>query len=72
MNLKIHIQWAALSADEIRPEHEEALKESAITQIAEQMLQGYTSGELHDNIHMLDDDPEEGLSYGGWWSLETE
>lgn len=72
MKLEITAEWKPGSTDEIRPEHRAALKESAITQVVEQMLRGCTCGELIDSIHMLDDDPEEGVHYRGWWSARTE
>lgn len=76
MEINIKIEWVPVSTDEIRPEHRGALKETAITQIAEQMLRGCICGELLDNVYMLDDDPEDGAEdgayYRGWWSLKTD
>ena len=72
MEINIQIAWRATSTDEIRPEHRGALKETAITQIAEQMLRGCICGELLDNIYMLDDDPENGVYYRGWWSMKAD
>lgn len=56
--------------DNIKPEHIEALEERAEDRIRELMAQGYTSGELIDNIHMTDDDPEDGVEYTGWWEMK--
>jgi hypothetical protein len=55
----------------IKPEHVTALEESAEERIAEMMAQGYTCGELNDNIRMTDDDPENGVEYTGWWEVST-
>jgi len=54
-----------------KPGHIEALEESAWTRIIEMAELGCTSGELNDNIHMTDDDPEDGVEYSGWWELST-
>lgn len=54
----------------IKPEHVEALEETAMERIQEQMRQGCTSGQLCDNIHMADD-PVEGIDYSGWWEVKT-
>ena len=56
---------------DIKPEHIEALQETADDQIAVMMAKGFTSGDLHDNIHMTDDDPEGGIDYSGWWDIST-
>lgn len=55
----------------IKPEHIEALEERADERIAEMMAQGCVSGELNDNIHMTDDDPEDGVEYSGYWEIKT-
>ena len=57
--------------DEINDDHVNALDESAMKRINEMMLDGYTSGELHDNIYMHDTDPEEGIFYKGWWKVSS-
>ena len=62
-------RWWRDGKNEIKPEHIPALEERADECIAEMMAQGYTSGELNDNIHMTDDDPEDGVEYTGWWEI---
>ena len=64
-------RWWRDGENEIKPEHIEALEERADERIAEMMGKGYTSGELYDNIHMTDDDPEDGVEYSGWWDVST-
>jgi hypothetical protein len=53
-------------------EHIEALEESAEDRIFEMITRGFTCGELHDNIHMIDDDPIDGVEYSGWWEVSTD
>jgi hypothetical protein len=57
---------------EINPEHQEALEETAKEHIFTQIKEGFVSGELFDNIHMTDDDPEDGISYQGTWDSDEE
>jgi len=55
--------------------HEEALAETANEIIANAMSEGITSGELSDNIFMLDSDIDqdgsEGIQYRGHWNFEA-
>ena len=67
----ITYRWWRDSENEIKPEHVAALEERADERIAEMMAQGYTGGELNDNIHMTEDDPEDGVEYKGWWEVST-
>ena len=55
--------------EEMDNDHAEALEESVMKRIISMMKEGYTSGELNDNISMHDTDPEDGIGYSGWWSL---
>lgn len=68
-NIKITFRWWNDDVDEINPKHLEALEETAYVRIFDQIQEGYTSGELFDNIHMFDSDPEDGIEYEGWWEL---
>ncbi len=67
----ITYRWWRDGETEIKPEHIAALEERADDRIAEMTGQGYTSGELNDNIRMTDDDPEDGVEYTGWWEVST-
>ena len=69
--IKITYRWWRSGDNDIKPEHLEALDESAETRIAEMTKEGYTSGELNDNIYMTDNDPEDGIDYSGWWEKRT-
>jgi hypothetical protein len=64
--------WSPVAGGECKLEHVEALAEAAEDHISEMSAQGYTSGELYDNIYMTDDDPENGIDYRGWWEIETQ
>jgi hypothetical protein len=68
---KVTITYRWWNENEVKPNHVEALEESAWTRIIEMANQGYTSGELNDNIHM-DNDPEDGVEYSGWWEMSRE
>lgn len=68
----IHYRWwrDCDGDDSIKPEHVEALEERAMDRIKEMMEEGYSSGELLDNIRMSDEDGEDGIEYTGWWHIE--
>jgi len=67
--ITINYEWRALDYENIISEHIKALEETAFDRVVKMMKDGYTSGELHDNIHMLDTDLEDGVNYRGWWSI---
>lgn len=67
----ITYRWWNQDLETIDPDHAEALEESATQRISEMRAEGYTSGELHDNIFMNDSDPEDGIDYQGWWEVTT-
>jgi len=64
--------WQDGSDEEIDKGHAEALEETAWERIGEMMKEGFTSGELNDNIHMHNTDPEDGIAYRGWWEIKKE
>lgn len=68
---KVTITYRWWNEDGVKPEHVEALEESAWARIVEMAHEGYTSGELNDTVRMTDDDPEDGVEYTGWWELKT-
>ena len=70
--IKITYRWSKDDSSEIKTNHQEALDESAQSRIFEMMQQGYTSGELHDNVRMDDEDGEDGVEYSGWFEVSTE
>lgn len=67
--INIVYRWWRDGENEIKPSHIPALEETAEKRIHEMMGEGYTSGELNDNIYMDDDDPEDGIEYTGWWEV---
>ena len=70
--ITIHYNWHRNDGKDINEEHFGALEETAEEEIRNRMMDGYISGELNDNIKMLDDDPEDGVSYSGWWEGNNE
>ncbi len=66
----ISYEWWRGAGEEIKELHVEALEESADLRIGEMMKEGFTSGELRDNIRM-NDDPEDGVEYSGYWSVRS-
>lgn len=68
---KVTITYRWWNENEVKPEHVEALQESAWIRIIEMATQGYTAGELNDNVRTKDD-PEEGVDYTGWWEMTTD
>lgn len=69
---KITITYRWWRDGEIKREHVEVLEEAARERVSEMAKAGYTSGELHENIRLTDDDPEDGVEYTGWWELKEE
>lgn len=69
----IKFEWFMNQADgsnaETLDRHEGFLIESAVDRLSNQIYQGYTSGELQDNITSCDQDGD-GISYSGSWSIE--
>lgn len=55
----------------ISPEHLEALNESALNHAVSLIQDGYSEGDLLDNIHMNDEDGDDGVDYKGRWELCT-
>ena len=68
----ITYRWWRDDGQDIEPEHVQALEESADSRIAEMLGEGYSCGELQDNIRMTDDDPDDGVEYSGWWKINKE
>jgi protein tyrosine phosphatase (PTP) superfamily phosphohydrolase (DUF442 family) len=67
--VNITYRWWRSDKKEIKPAHVEALEETAMDRIRDQMENGCTSGELCDNIHMTSRDPEDGIEYSGHWEV---
>jgi len=60
-----------VGTEEIQDNHIEALYESATARASEMIAEGFTSGELHDNVRMQEDESDEGVQYSGWWAVST-
>jgi len=67
---EITIEFWRDDSDPIDESHLEALKETGFDEAKKMIAEGFTSGELSDNIHMADDD-NDGIGYTGWWNLEA-
>ena len=65
----ITYEWHRADKTPIETGHVEALEESAMTRIQEQMGSGFVSGELHDYVRMTNLDPEDGVEYSGYWEV---
>ena len=74
--ITITYNWSKNDSGDIKENHKEALEEHAENRILEMTSEGFTSGELSDNIFMNDDDIDEngneGIGYSGWWERKTE
>jgi len=66
----ISYRWWRDGNKTVKKAHVEALKESAMERITSQMSEGFSSGELNDNIHMTNRDPEDGIEYHGFWQVK--
>ncbi len=64
------LRWWRADKQPIPPEHVEALQETAWERLSVLLPQGYVEGELSDHVHMLDDDPLDGVAYSGWWAFK--
>lgn len=72
MQLQIKIDWWKRDdrSAQIDQGHLDVLKESGVERACNLIADGYTSGELSDSVRLYDNDPEDGVEYRGWWSLE--
>jgi hypothetical protein len=66
--IQINYRWWRDDGMEIREEHLQALEEKADDVINLMRSQGFTSGELSDDI-TLDEEDGEGIIYSGWWDF---
>ena len=69
--ITINYEWKRIDNDEIDSEHFEALEESALERIFDQMQDDMTNGNLHDAIPAVDGDPGDEIEYAGWWQMST-
>ncbi|AGZ17690.1 hypothetical protein X824_gp133 [Escherichia phage 4MG] len=71
--IKISYWWKKSDNNgEVLDRHADFLEESAQERIFEMLNEGYTSGELFDNIHSCDEDTENGVDYHGAWESTFE
>jgi len=72
IKLTICMYWKRADGGEISDGVREILDESGTDRAIAMIGEGYTSGELNDNIRMHDDDPEDGIEYTGSWKTAYE
>ena len=76
VTIKINYTWTCDSGIAIPEKHKEALSEDAMSRIFEMRSEGYSSGELSTFVRFGKnegpEEDEEGLSYTGWWSINTQ
>jgi len=71
--IKISYWWKKSENNgEVLERHTDFLEESAQDRIFEMLNEGYTSGELFDNISACDEDTQNGVDYYGAWEASTE
>jgi hypothetical protein len=68
---KVTITYRWWNEKGIKDDHVKLLEEAAWARVVEMAKEGYTSGELHENVRTTDDDSEDGVEYSGWWELTT-
>lgn len=68
----ISYRWWRCDGKAVKPAHVEALEESAMDRIKDQMASGFTSGQLLADISTTSRDPEDGIAYMGAWEARTE
>lgn len=70
--ITIDFNWWTDDKKDIDPEVQEILEQKALEHIKEMWGQGFTQGELNENIRMTVAEPKFGIDYRGHWSLTTE
>jgi hypothetical protein len=63
-------EWRRTASAEIKPEHIEALEESAEETIFARLSEGYREGSLCDYIRMDESDGDDGAEYTGWFTIQ--
>lgn len=59
----ITVNWWANNVDSITTHHRDQLEEIGFTHALEMLKEGFTSGELSEDL--------EGIEYSGWFELNT-
>ena len=73
IRIKYHLRCD--SRNDIPKKHIPALEDDAQEHIFDEIKRGYVQGELCESVRygqdeVPEEDPEEGLSYSGWWKIE--
>lgn len=73
MKINISVEWwNADDRSEPKRDYKDELVESAIKQVPGMILEGFTSGQLLENLCVSDKDPNEGVNFVGHWILTSE
>ena len=67
--IEITYQWWGKNGEDVKAEHVDILKESALDRIFKMRQNGYVSGELSYR-HTPGDDLGNAIEYRGWWKVE--
>jgi hypothetical protein len=67
---KIDYWFQREDGDDVDPRYEDALEDAAMERITSMIGEGYTAGELVENIRLPDDESDDGVAFRGWWSFE--
>lgn len=71
MNISIE-WWKAEDGSTPKEDHKNELIENALERVPAMILEGYSLGELLDNLCTSNADPNEGVDYRGYWTLSEE
>lgn len=76
IQITINYHWTCDQSIDIPVKHNEALEEDAQDRIFYMLKEGYTSGELFTSVRfgkdeVPEEDKDDGLTYSGWWSINT-
>ena len=68
--ITLNYEWRRSANEQIRPEHIEALEETAEDIIFARLSEGYREGTLIDYIRIDESDGDDGVEYNGWFTIQ--
>ena len=63
--------WEEEGTYEVREEHREELEKIGLREIEDMLVEGYTSGKLHNSLRTADGDGGYAVKYVGRWSMTS-
>lgn len=66
----LEYKWWRTNKTDIIPAHASALETCAVNHICCAVPQGRVVGALHNTLCLEDTDPDGGVEYSGWWTME--